>query len=163
MKKILCSKFGKIKKYTYVDDADYDWLNSFHWSAHKTRGGLWCAEKSIKWGKGRKTQKMHRLILKAKKGQEVDHINRNGLDNRRANLRICTRSENLINRGLFKNKKNSIYFGVIKVSVRRLYGMYIRYFGQIKRDGKEYYTKYYRTQKEAHLARQRLVEKFSTT
>ena len=107
MKKILLSKQGKIQKYAFVDDADYEWLRKFRWSAHKTRGGQWCAER---WVRGRKKRmlKMHREILGAKKGQEIDHINRNGLDNQRKNLRICSRSENLINRGLFRNKRIEI-------------------------------------------------------
>lgn len=41
---------------------------------------------------------MHRLILKPKQGQEVDHIDHNGLNNTRANLRVVTHSENQKNR-----------------------------------------------------------------
>ena len=40
---------------------------------------------------------IHRLILNAQKGQEVDHINHNTLDNRRCNLRIVTHKENRLN------------------------------------------------------------------
>jgi hypothetical protein len=40
---------------------------------------------------------MHRLLLGAQKGQEIDHINGNGTDNRRKNLRFCTRAENTQN------------------------------------------------------------------
>ncbi len=42
---------------------------------------------------------MHRVILKAPGGLDVDHINGDGLDNRRINLRVCTRSQNLANQG----------------------------------------------------------------
>lgn len=45
----------------------------------------------------RATIGMHRLIMGAQPGQFVDHINSNGLDNRRSNLRICTTAQNLAN------------------------------------------------------------------
>lgn len=47
---------------------------------------------------GTKSQALHRLICHTREGFEIDHINHNGLDNRRANLREVTRRENLANR-----------------------------------------------------------------
>lgn len=41
---------------------------------------------------------MHRLILKSKKGQEVDHRDHNRRNNRRSNIRNCSRSQNAMNR-----------------------------------------------------------------
>lgn len=49
--------------------------------------------------RARKTVSMHRFIINAPDGSEVDHINRNKLDNRKCNLRLCTHSENCRNEG----------------------------------------------------------------
>lgn len=154
MKKILCSKQGKVKKYAFVDDEDYEWLKKLRWSTHQTRGGLWCVERNYKG----KMQKMHRLILKAKKGQEVDHINRNGMDNRRSNIRICTRSENLINRGLFKNKTTCKYFGVQKATSKKC-NLIKPYYFNIQRNYKVFRRGMFRTAKEASLAREEYVQR----
>lgn len=59
----------------------------------------------------RGTVQMHRLIFSAEKGQEVDHINSNRTDNRKQNLRFCTRSQNMMNRRKLAEKA-SRYKGV---------------------------------------------------
>lgn len=51
---------------------------------------------------------LHRLIIGAGKGEVVDHINRNKLDNRNENLRICTQLENLLNKGMQKNNTSGV-------------------------------------------------------
>lgn len=51
-----------------------------------------------------RTQYMHRLIMQPGEGLEVDHINGDGLDNTRQNLRIATRSQNCANRKDYKPK-----------------------------------------------------------
>lgn len=54
---------------------------------------------------------MHRLIMSAAPGTRIDHANRNGLDNRRENLRFCTQSQNVTNR-IYKSNKSSGFRGV---------------------------------------------------
>ena len=49
---------------------------------------------------------LHREILGATQGQIVDHVNGNGLDCRRANLRICSHAENMRNRRMHKNNRS---------------------------------------------------------
>ena len=73
-----------------VDDVDYPAISERKWS----NNGYGYAVASA--GNHRLIT-MHRLIMGAEKGQEVDHINRNKLDNRRSNLRLCTRSQNKAN------------------------------------------------------------------
>ena len=68
---------------------------------------------------------MHRVILNAPPGREVDHINRNGLDNRRSNLRLATHAQNEANkppRGEYKGaywcKKSGRWRASIRVDGR---------------------------------------------
>jgi len=97
-----------------VDAEDYEWL---------TRDYKWCvcfsrrkntepsprAYSRIR-GSGRacssKLILMHRLITNAPRGLDVDHIDHNGLNNRRNNLRICSRSENNWNQSLDEQTKS---------------------------------------------------------
>jgi len=72
-----------------VDDEDFEELRRHKWHAIK-KGKFWYAVRNV----GRKRIFMHREILDAQPGQFCDHINHDGLDNRRVNLRLCTRAEN---------------------------------------------------------------------
>lgn len=61
--------------------------------------------------KGSTTIKLHRLIMDAPTKIVVDHINRDGLDNRKINLRLCTQKENIRNSKLYKNNSSG-YKGI---------------------------------------------------
>jgi hypothetical protein len=61
---------------------------------------------------GEKILRLHRLIMKAKDGQILDHINRNKLDCRKENLRFCNKSQNGANSGKKRRKTSSKYKGV---------------------------------------------------
>lgn len=93
-------------KFAIVDDGDYEWLSQFKWCIHRGRYTFY-AKRSA----NRKILKMHRVIMRTPQGREVDHINHNGLDNRRANLRECSHAENLHNQ-LHRKTGTSKYRGV---------------------------------------------------
>lgn len=83
-------------KVALVDDADHEWLNQWKWCASNNGLGFY-AVRGISRNDKRTTIAMHQMILNAPPGLEPDHINGDGLDNRRCNLRLCTRSQNNMN------------------------------------------------------------------
>ena len=76
-----------------IDGPDAPLVSGLAWRV--TKSGA--CKYAVAWV-GPKLVPMHRLIMDAKPGQEVDHKNGDGLDNRRANLRLATRSQNAKNR-----------------------------------------------------------------
>lgn len=97
-----------------VDADDYEEVSRYKWNPTLSMRHVY-ARRSKRIGKRVTTVIMHREILKAPKDMVVDHINGNTLDNRKANLRICTNRENLGNRKLNKNNTSG-YRGVTKVA-----------------------------------------------
>jgi len=79
------------------DEADLARINEFSWNVI-SYGNTSYARGYIANGDPRIRVYMHRLITKVDTGMEVDHINGNGLDNRRSNLRIANRTINNLNR-----------------------------------------------------------------
>jgi len=86
-------------RFAIVDDEDYEWISKLHWhfnDGYAVRGAYTRVVKT-KSGKIKgfqKTEIMHRVIAKTPKGMETDHINGDGLDNRKENLRVCRHSQN---------------------------------------------------------------------
>lgn len=81
-----------------VDPADYDFLMQWKWSA--TSANLWPIYAIRGYRVGGKTcpVRMHRQLIGAPEAWVVDHINGNTLDNRKANLRLATPTQNAQNR-----------------------------------------------------------------
>jgi hypothetical protein len=77
-----------------VDDEDYERIvaaGPWHATGNQRLPYAQCTHGGINF-------QMHRYLLEARPDQEIDHINGNGLDNQRANLRFCTRSQNHANK-----------------------------------------------------------------
>lgn len=122
--------FRKIKitqgKYAIVDAEDYDRLATHKWQ-YKPGPNTGYARRSIYVDGVKKSVHMHSCILDCPKGLFIDHINRNGLDNRKKNLRVVTRSQNQLNsnmrsyntsgyRGVTFNKREDIWRAQIVIS-----------------------------------------------
>ncbi len=91
-------------KYAIVDPEDFERLNKHKWYAVNMKHTFY-AQRGISMSDKRVLIMMHREILKVPDGMFVDHINHNGLDNRKANLRPATRAENSRNRRKFRKRK----------------------------------------------------------
>lgn len=79
-----------------VDDEDYEYLSQWKWYADynpKTKS-FYATRHSPRHGGGRHTIRIHRIILNAQKGEQVDHESHDTLDNRRANLRLTNSQGN---------------------------------------------------------------------
>jgi hypothetical protein len=108
-------------KTTIIDDEDAD-LAILKWQAHKDKkrpNTDWYAQGCLsKVGGNRGNFKLHRIILGRVVGRAldrydyVDHINHDGLDNRRSNLRLATHQENVHNQRMQLGPKSSQYKGV---------------------------------------------------
>lgn len=109
---------------TLVDDEDYEYLNKLKWCAGHSSKGQYYAKRTG-------GALMHRVILNAPKELQVDHINGNKLDNRKSNLRLCTVSQNLMNKkkycgespykGVHFNKRMGRYEAYIKLNARKIH------------------------------------------
>jgi len=93
-------------KFTVVDAEDYPSLSQFTWFAEGTPNNYYAVRKE-----NGKSIKMHRQILNAPDHLVVDHIDHNGLNNRKSNLRLCTFAENCRNLRNIR-PKTSKYKGV---------------------------------------------------
>jgi hypothetical protein len=93
-----------------VDAADYESLMQWKWYASLSRGTFYVKREQKRSSGKRMSIWMHRQILGLQYGEkmDVDHINGNSLDNRRANLRVVTHAENMRNRRLQKNSASGI-------------------------------------------------------
>ena len=99
-----------------VDDEDFEALSKNKWSAHTSGATHICASRNVKLQNSRCVVLMHREILKVSdRNLHVDHVDGNPLNNQKANLRVCSRQENMQNSKLRTDNK----LGLKGVSLRR--------------------------------------------
>lgn len=100
-----------------VDDVDFERISQHKWHA-MWDGWRWYAARAIQDKNGQHLLLMHREIINAHPGQEVDHKDGDGLNNQwrgpDGNLRFCTRSQNSANRGKWPGTYSSCYKGVCR-------------------------------------------------
>lgn len=95
-----------------VDDEDYVALSQYSWHVSESRGKFYAMRNSHGEGNVSTTPMMHREIIGVTDPTiEVDHKDRNGLNNTRANLRICGDEGNAQNKGVARNNSSG-YKGV---------------------------------------------------
>lgn len=123
------SRYGD-DMFAIVDEADYDHIAHIRWSVSK-EGHNFYAVHTFRADSGKHGKwKLHRLIIPD--AEVIDHINGNGLDNRRVNLRACTHAENSRNRrrqhnnrsgytGVYFHKGNNGWIAQIKVNNQMVY------------------------------------------
>lgn len=107
----LFGRGGVVRGHALVDVDDLPLVNATKWFMHS--GGYaygWTARPD------RKCLLMHRVITRADDGVEVDHVNRDRLDNRRSNLRLATRAQNAQNLGADRSNNVSGARGVARTS-----------------------------------------------
>ncbi len=142
-----------VSGHTLILDTRDLWLFSYwHWSIRPHRNTGYLYRKSrLSEGMPRRLIHLHREIIGAPVGMFVDHINGDGFDNRRSNLRLATQKENNRNRRASFNFKT----GAMGVSEHRKSGLFR---ARVYANGKEYCT-YHQTIEAAVKARDDLAEK----
>lgn len=116
-------------KVALVDDEDFDRVNQFEWFVGN--GSKTHASRALLNSGPKRERQMHRFIMNAPPGMCVDHIDGNGFNNCRSNLRVCTQSQNNKNRRIQKHsspykgvcwhKKNRKWVSCIRVETKRIY------------------------------------------
>lgn len=99
-----------------LDDEDYEIYSKWKWQL--TNYGY--ARRTTRGGQGKViVYNLHRIIMNAKKGQQVEHRDNNPLNNQRSNLRFSTQAQNMHNRKVGSNNTSG-YKGVSKYSYKGL-------------------------------------------
>lgn len=121
----LSGRLGK-GKFVFIDDEDHERVtkNKWYWDGHYVIRYLRPSEGS--------SIRLHRFIMNAQKGQVVDHMDRNSLNNQKSNLRFCSHQENLRNKAQHIKAKSGLKGVAVTKSKKRPYTAYIHIKGKKK-------------------------------
>lgn len=131
----------------FIDDADYETVGKHKWSALVKPCTVYAVRRD-----GKRVVLLHRVLLEAPPGMEVDHIDGNGLNNCRSNLRLVTRQGNVWNRHTVVgvSKYRGVHFN-------RKTG---KWRAQIGRDGRTFSLGYFHSEEAAAEAYRKAKERF---
>ncbi len=136
-------------KVAIVDDEDFDRVAQFKWAltCHKERNSPDHYARRSVWQSATKksvTVLMHRFILDAPRDKHVDHINGNGLDNRRSNLRLVTPAQNQQN---LRTRRGKAGFRGVQYDPRKR-----RHYARIKANNQKIWLGFFDSAEEAARA-----------
>jgi len=131
-------------KICLVDEEDYNWLSKYKWYAHKEGSNWYVTGREIG---NKKIIRMHRLILNPPNDMQIDHIDGDGLNNQKNNLRICTLQQNRMNQR--PRPGNSKYKGVYCIKKNNIP---FRWHSHLNINNKRINIGYFKTENEAALA-----------
>ena len=118
-----------------VDDEDFDYLNQWKWCVKIKSNTIYVVRTIVINYKPKKTKtiRMHRLIMLCNIGKIVDHIDHNGLNNQKNNLRFCTTNQNRANsiktnkyttskfKGVTLNKKSNKWISKMTINKKNIH------------------------------------------
>jgi hypothetical protein len=141
-------------KFALVDNEDYKFLNQWKWYAAKRLSTYYAARSRkvheiINNSESRQVY-MHKLIMNTPNNMDTEHINRNGLDNRKSNLKILSHRENM-----FNMERNSRLIGAHKA------GKY--FMSKMQINGKNIYLGIFKTAEKAHEVYMKKLNEISNT
>lgn len=134
-------------KFAQVDDSDFEYLNLWRWHLYKSRNTYYAIRLE-----NNKYIRMHRIIMNTPAELTVDHIDHNGLNCQRHNMRNCTHEQN--SKNMIQKRGNSNYIGV---HFRKDRNKYIAY---IEKCSKKMYLGYFDNSIDAARARDYAAKKY---
>lgn len=131
-----------------VDDEDFEYLNQWKWQVLKKKYTQYAA-RTIYINGEQTAILMHRLIMELSDKRQIDHIDHNGLNNQKNNLRICTNGQNQMNKRACGNSK---YLGVNVIYKRNKNKTYKYITSEIAFNKKRIHLGAFQTEEDAAMA-----------